>query len=95
MHYTVDAVDAVDSGCSGCSGCSRHSEIVVYGGGDNVFGVKRSNQWIQWKQYCILLKGYFNGLVTANMQKVLEVRVRCCACVWGNVLASGERDFQE
>ena len=38
---------------------------------------------------------FFNGLVTANMQKVLEVRVRCCACVWGNVLASGERGFQE
>ena len=41
------------------------------------------------------MKGYFNGLVTANVQKVLEVRVRCCACVWGNVLASGERGFQE
>ena len=38
---------------------------------------------------------FFNGLVTANVQKVLEVCVRCCACVWGNVLASGERGFQE
>ena len=31
------------------------------------------------------LKGYFNGLVTANVQKVLEVRVRCCACVYGEM----------
>ena len=30
-----------------CSGCSR---IVVYGGGDIVFDVKRSNQRIQWMQ---------------------------------------------
>ena len=29
---------------SGCSG------IVVYCGGDIVFGAKRSNQWIQWMQ---------------------------------------------
>ena len=34
-------MDAVRSGCSG---------IVVYGGGDIVFGAKRSNQWIQWMQ---------------------------------------------
>ena len=26
------------------------SGIVVYGGGDIVFGTKRSNQWIQWMQ---------------------------------------------
>ena len=32
-------MDAVHSGCSG---------IVVYGGGDIVFGAKRSNQWIQY-----------------------------------------------
>ena len=32
---TVDAVDAVDAVCSG---------IVVHGGGDIVFGAKRSNQ---------------------------------------------------
>ena len=25
-----------------------HRGIVVYGGGDIVFGVKRSNQWIKW-----------------------------------------------
>ena len=37
----MDAVDAV------CSGCSR---IVVYIGGDIVFGAKRSNQWMQWMQ---------------------------------------------
>ena len=29
----------------GCSGCN---EIVVYGGGDIVFGAKRSKQWMQW-----------------------------------------------
>ena len=32
-------MDAVHSGCSG---------IVVYGGGDIVFGAKRSNQWTQY-----------------------------------------------
>ena len=31
------------------------------------------------------MKGYFNGLVTANVQKVLEVHVRCCACVYGEM----------
>ena len=25
-----------------------HSERVVYGGGDIVFGAKRSNQWMQY-----------------------------------------------
>ena len=40
-QYTVDAV------CSGCSG------ILVYGGGDIVFGAKRSNQWMQWTQYTV------------------------------------------
>ena len=34
-------VKPVDAVCSG---------IVVYGGGDIVFGVKRSNQWMQWTQ---------------------------------------------
>ena len=38
MVWTQYAVDAV---CSGCSG------IVVYGGGDIVFGAKRPNQWMQ------------------------------------------------
>ena len=33
------------------SGCDGHSGIAVYGGGDNVFGVKRSNQWTQWMQW--------------------------------------------
>ena len=37
MQYTVDAV---------CNGCSR---IVVYGGGDIVFGTKRSNQWMHYR----------------------------------------------
>ena len=35
---------------SGCSGCT---EIVAYGGGDNVFGLKWSNQWTQWTQYAV------------------------------------------
>ena len=38
MHYAVDAV---------CSG------IVVYGGGDVVFGAKNSNEWMQWMQYTV------------------------------------------
>ena len=33
------------------SGYGGHSELMVYGGGDNVFGVKRSNQLIQWTQW--------------------------------------------
>ena len=37
-------MDAVHSGCSG---------IVVYGGGDIVFGAKRSNQRAQWMQYAV------------------------------------------
>ena len=40
-YKKVKPEDAVDAVCSG---------IVVYGGGDIVFGVKRSNQWIQWMQ---------------------------------------------
>ena len=28
--------------------CTGHSGIVVYGGGDIVFGAKRSNQWMQY-----------------------------------------------
>ena len=44
MQWTQYAVDAVRRGCSG---------IVVYGGGDIVFGAKRSNQWMQWIQYAV------------------------------------------
>ena len=40
----VKPEDAVDAVCS---------EIVVYGGGDIVFGAKRSNQWMQWMQYAV------------------------------------------
>ena len=29
------------------------SGIVVYGGGDIVFGTKRSNQSMQWMQYAV------------------------------------------
>ena len=39
MVWTQYAVDTV---CSGCSG------IVVYGGGDIVFGAKMSNEWMQY-----------------------------------------------
>ena len=38
MHWMQYAVDAV------------HSGIVTYGGGDIVFGARRSNQWMQWMQ---------------------------------------------
>ena len=30
-----------------------HSGIVIYGGGDIVFGAKRSNQRMQWMQYAV------------------------------------------
>ena len=40
-QWTQYAVDAVRSG------------IVVYSGGDIVFGAKRSNQWMQWIQYTV------------------------------------------
>ena len=41
-------MDALQSGCSGIvvTVCGEYSEIVVYGGGDSVFGAKRSNQWM-------------------------------------------------
>ena len=39
LEWTQYAVDAVHSGCSG---------IIIYGGGDIVFGTKMSNQWMQW-----------------------------------------------
>ena len=45
------------------------------------------------------LKGNFGGVsgrCTTNMYKVLEVRVCCCACVYGeSLLTSGERGIQE
>ena len=42
--HTVDTVDAVRSG---------RSRIVVYGGGDIVFGAKRSNQWMQYTVHSV------------------------------------------
>ena len=33
------------------AGDTVHSGIVVYGGGDIVFGANRSNQWMQWTQW--------------------------------------------
>ena len=49
-----DTVDAVRSAIVIC-GCwdAVCSGIVVYDGGDIVFGAKRSNQWIQWMQYTV------------------------------------------
>ena len=51
---------------------SRHSGIVIYGGGDIVFGAKRSNQWMQshsghstqwrqWMQYTV--DAVYSGIV--------------------------------
>ena len=40
----MDAVDAVDA---------VRSSIVVYDGGDIVFGAKRSKQRMQWMQYAV------------------------------------------
>ena len=41
-------MDAVHRGCSGIvvTVHGGYSGIVVYGGGDSVFGAKRSNQWM-------------------------------------------------
>ena len=47
---TVDAVDTEDAVGSGHSGHNVHSEIVVYGSGDIVFGAKMPNKWTQWTQ---------------------------------------------
>ena len=44
VTYIGHGGHAVDAACS---------EIVVYGGGDIVFGAKRSNQWMQWMQYAV------------------------------------------
>ena len=50
-YEKIKPVDAVLCGCSTqYAVCSR---IVVYGGGDIVFGIKRSNQWMQWTQYAV------------------------------------------
>ena len=36
------------------------------------------------------------GVFNANVQKVLKVRICCCACVYGeSLLTSGERGIQE
>ena len=55
----MNAMDTVHSRCSKQwmqylhSGCSGHSGIMVYGGGDIVFGAKRSNWGMQWMQYAV------------------------------------------
>ena len=39
-----------------------HSGIVVYGGGDVVFGGKRSNQRMQWMQYAVCSTQWNSGI---------------------------------
>ena len=51
MQWMQYAVDAECSGHSIQYEYAVHSGIVVYGGGDIVFGAKRSNQWMQWTQW--------------------------------------------
>ena len=55
---TLSLILKGQNGCSGCSKqwtqyavyevCSVCSGIVLYGGGDIVFGAKVSNQWMQY-----------------------------------------------
>ena len=67
-------MDAVHSGCSG---------IVVYGGGDIVFGAKRSNQWIHWMQS-------HSGHSTQWMQYAVDaVRSAIVICDGGDAVCSG------
>ena len=44
----VKPVDGMDAVCSG---------IVEYGGGDIVFGAKRSNQWMEWMECTVVYAG--------------------------------------
>ena len=60
---TVDTVDAVRSG------------IVVYGGGDILFGVKRSNQWIQYA-VCSGIVVYGGGDILFGA-KMSKKRMQC------------------
>ena len=59
MHWIQYALDAV------------HSGIVVYGGGDIVFGAKRSNQWMQWMQYAV--DAVHSGGSIQGMQYAVEL----------------------
>ena len=47
------------------SGCGGHSAIMVYGGGDNVFAAKSSNQWTQWN-HGIWWWGHCLGIKRSN-----------------------------
>ena len=39
---------------------------------------------------------FSEGVINVNVQKVLEARACCCACVYGeSLLTSGERGIQE
>ena len=52
---------------SGRSGCSMqnavHSGIVVYGGGDIVFGAERSNQWMQYPVDAVCSAQWNSGIL--------------------------------
>ena len=47
-----------------------HSGIVVYGGGDIVFGAKRSNQWTQLDAVCSGIVLYGGGDIVLWCKKV-------------------------
>ena len=52
------AVDVLLSGCNGivvavCGGCSG-----IVGGGESVFGAKKSNQRMHWMQYTVVTPPY-------------------------------------
>ena len=70
----VKPVDAVDTGRSG---------IVVYGGGDIVFGAKRSNQWMQWTQYVVEYWYMVVGTL-ALVQKGQTMGCSGCSVQWNS-----------
>ena len=69
------------------SGCSGHSGIVVYGGGDNVFGPKRSNQGMQWTQYAVDTVGSgHSGCSGHSMQWMQWTQLNSGIWWWGHCL---------
>ena len=63
MQWTQYAVDTVHSRCSG---------IMVYSGGDILFGTQRSNQWIQWTQYTVDAVNSGRSTYTADALDAVE-----------------------
>ena len=59
--------------------CSGHSGIEIYGGGDIVFGAKRSNQRTQWMQYavCSGIVAYGGGDIVLWCKNVKPVDAVC------------------